>query len=196
MRYLFLDHSKLQRAFQSWRSPSVSGPHIARNQGAEIKLAKYFLQSHLETRKLRTREGKEHWRVQLVNVSVRVQLGRETTQKGIEGILFRELTGHMMHMQKSQQEPASGALQDYQQQKAREDKAEDVELQEPCNRSPGRKWQLCPVGAGTSPVIDCSLWYCPRQRGRREIPYLLLCCLKYLQLTSHGLGPVGSQETL
>ena len=60
MRYLFLDHSKLQRAFQSWRSPSVSGPHIARNQGAEIKLAKYFLQSHLETRKLRTREGKEH----------------------------------------------------------------------------------------------------------------------------------------
>lgn len=102
----------------------------------------------------------------------------------------------MMHMQKSQQEPASGAPQDYQQQKAREDKAEDVELQEPCNRSPGRKWQLCPVGAGTSPVIDCSLWYCPRQRGRREIPYLLLCCLKYLQLTSHGLGPVGSQETL
>lgn len=29
---------------------------------------------------------------------------REITQKGIEGILFRELTGHMMDMQKSQQE--------------------------------------------------------------------------------------------
>ena len=173
MRYLFLHHSKLQRAFQSWRSPSVWGPHIARNQGAEIKLAKYFLQSHLQTRKLRTREGKEHWRAQIVNVSVRVQLGKETTQKGIEGILFRELTGHMMSVQKSQQDPASEAPQDYQQQKAREDKAGVIELQEPCDRSPGRKWQLCPVGAGTSPVIDCSLWYCPGQRGGRDILWLI-----------------------
>lgn len=177
MRYLFLDHSKLQRAFQSWRSPRVSGPHIAKaphwNQGAEMKLAKYFLQSHLETRKLRTREGKEHWRAQLVNVSVRVQLERETTQKGIEGILFRELTGHMMDMQKSQQEQASEAPQDYPQQKAKKDKAGDVELQKPCDPSPGRKWQLCPVGAGTSPIVDCSLWYYLRQRGRREIPWLI-----------------------
>ena len=79
----------------------------------------------------------------------------------------------MMSVQKSQQDPASEAPQDYQQQKAREDKAGVIELQEPCDRSPGRKWQLCPVGAGTSPVIDCSLWYCPGQRGGREILWLI-----------------------
>lgn len=55
----------------------------------------------------------------------------------------------MMDMQKSQQEQAVRHPK-ITAEKAKKDKAGDVELQEPCDPSPGRKWQLCPVGAGTS----------------------------------------------
>ena len=110
-------------------------------------------------------------------------------QNGTGGILFRELARQMMGMQTSQQEPASEATQDYHQQlKAREEKAEDIELQEPWDHFPGRSWQLCPMGAGTFAVIDCSPGYCLRQRGRRRntLASPLLCSPVTFQLASIG----------
>lgn len=82
--------------------------------------------------------------------------------------------------------------------KAGEEKAEEVEQAEPWAHSPGRSWQLCPVGAGTTNVIDCSLGCCLRQRGRSRntltFPYSHSPIT--FQLTFCWLRPVGSQETL
>lgn len=38
-----------------------------------------------------------------------------------------------------------------------EEKEEKAKLWQPRGHSPGRRWQPCPVGAGTTKVIDYSL---------------------------------------